>query len=323
MTAPVAINARAAARREVGGVERVAGALARELPRLRPGRYRVVRPPAALAHRAGHAWEQALLPFAARGAELILSPANLAPALSRRNVVMIHDLAPLARAVLVPRLLRRLAPGTGAACGPAGAARAHRVGVLEGRAGGPARPGPRRDHRGAARRGDALRARRRSNAGPGRPRPRASLRPDGGHPERPEERERPRPGGRAPGRGRGRPCRGRRRARVPGGAGRAGRHPRARLRPRRGPAGPLRRRARVRAPLALRGLRPAVRRGDGVRHARGGGRRRGPARGLRRGGAAGGPRRPRGAGRRRADRGLRRRSSGRGYGRRAWRGPPS
>jgi glycosyltransferase involved in cell wall biosynthesis len=49
-------------------------------------------PPRALAHGAGHAWEQALLPLAARRAPLVLSPANLAPlALGRRNVVVIHD----------------------------------------------------------------------------------------------------------------------------------------------------------------------------------------------------------------------------------------
>jgi glycosyltransferase involved in cell wall biosynthesis len=115
----VAINARAAARREIGGVERVARELARRLPELRPDRYRVLRPPHALAHRAGHAWEQAALPLLARGAELILSPANLAPLASRRNVVVIHDAAALRhpewysalyvgwqRAVL-PRIARR------------------------------------------------------------------------------------------------------------------------------------------------------------------------------------------------------------------------
>ena len=61
------------------------------LPRVAPGRYRVVKPPAALAHRAGHAWEQARLPFVS--ADLIYCPANLAPIASRRNVVVIHDLA--------------------------------------------------------------------------------------------------------------------------------------------------------------------------------------------------------------------------------------
>jgi glycosyltransferase involved in cell wall biosynthesis len=89
------VNARAAARAETGGVERLARELADRLPSLRPDRYRVLRPPAALAHRAGHAWEQVVLPAAARGARLILSPANLAPLASRRNVVYVHDAAPL------------------------------------------------------------------------------------------------------------------------------------------------------------------------------------------------------------------------------------
>ena len=119
MTAPVAINARAAARREIGGVERVARELAARLPARDPGRYRVVTPPAALAHRAGHAWEQAALPLTAARAELILSPANLAPLASRRNVVVIHDAAALRhpewytpgyarwQRALLPRLARR------------------------------------------------------------------------------------------------------------------------------------------------------------------------------------------------------------------------
>ena len=119
MSAPVVINARAAARREIGGVERVARELAGRLPALRPERYRVVRPPHTLAYRAGHAWEQAALPLLARGAELILSPANLAPVAGTRNVVVIHDAAALRhpewysgayvrwqRAVL-PRIARR------------------------------------------------------------------------------------------------------------------------------------------------------------------------------------------------------------------------
>ena len=90
----VAINARATARREIGGVERLAHEMARRLPALTPGRYRVCRPPAAFAHRAGHLWEQLVLP-AAPGARLIYCPANLAPLASRRNVVVIHDVAPL------------------------------------------------------------------------------------------------------------------------------------------------------------------------------------------------------------------------------------
>jgi glycosyltransferase involved in cell wall biosynthesis len=106
-------------RREIGGVERWARELSSLLPELRPGRYAAIRPPAALAHRAGQAWEQLGLPLAARGAELLLSPANLAPLAGRRNVVVIHDSAPFrdpswyGRAygmwhrALVPRLARR------------------------------------------------------------------------------------------------------------------------------------------------------------------------------------------------------------------------
>jgi glycosyltransferase involved in cell wall biosynthesis len=92
---PVLIGARAAIRTEVGGVERFARELSRRLPELRPERYAVARPPAVLAHRAGHLWEQAVLPAAARRAKLLYCPANLAPLASRRNIVVIHDAAPL------------------------------------------------------------------------------------------------------------------------------------------------------------------------------------------------------------------------------------
>jgi GT2 family glycosyltransferase/glycosyltransferase involved in cell wall biosynthesis len=93
--APVVIDARAAARREIGGVERVATEMATRLPQLRPDRYAVMRPPSAFAHRAGHVWEQGLLPAVARNAQVLYCPANLAPAASRRSVVVIHDLAAL------------------------------------------------------------------------------------------------------------------------------------------------------------------------------------------------------------------------------------
>jgi len=93
--APVAINGRAATRGEIGGVERVARELVRRLPALAPERYRVVAPTPRLAHRAGHAWEQAVLPIEARKAQLVLSPANSSPLVGRRNAVFIHDLAPL------------------------------------------------------------------------------------------------------------------------------------------------------------------------------------------------------------------------------------
>jgi glycosyltransferase involved in cell wall biosynthesis len=89
----IAIDARAAVRPELGGVERWARELCARLPALRPGGYVVLRPPAALAHRAGHAWEQAVLPVRARrlGARMLLCPANLAPLASGRTAVVIHD----------------------------------------------------------------------------------------------------------------------------------------------------------------------------------------------------------------------------------------
>jgi GT2 family glycosyltransferase/glycosyltransferase involved in cell wall biosynthesis len=91
--APVVIDARAAARREIGGVERVTLEMAARLPKLRPDRYAVMRPRQALAHRTGHLWEQAVLPLAARRARVLYCPANLAPAACGRNVVVINDLA--------------------------------------------------------------------------------------------------------------------------------------------------------------------------------------------------------------------------------------
>jgi len=93
----ILIDARAAARPELGGVERWARETAARLPALYPGRYAAASPPRVLAHRAGHAWEQAVLPALAarRGARLILCPANLAPVASRRTAVVLHDAAPL------------------------------------------------------------------------------------------------------------------------------------------------------------------------------------------------------------------------------------
>ena len=92
---PVLIDARAAARPELGGVERRARELAKRLPALRPERYAVAQPPAALSHRLGHAWEQGWLPVAARRAQWLLCPANLAPLAARNTAVVIHDAAPL------------------------------------------------------------------------------------------------------------------------------------------------------------------------------------------------------------------------------------
>ncbi len=91
----ILVNARAAARPELGGVERWARELAARLPALAHGAYAVARPAAALSHRAGHAWEQAVLPLRARRASLLLNPANLAPVAFPRNAVVVHDAAPL------------------------------------------------------------------------------------------------------------------------------------------------------------------------------------------------------------------------------------
>ncbi len=94
---PILVNARAAARPELGGVERWAREMAGRLPARRPGAYRVVRPPAVLSHRAGQVWEQIWLPAVAARvrAGLLFSPANLAPLAFPRNVVVIHDAAAL------------------------------------------------------------------------------------------------------------------------------------------------------------------------------------------------------------------------------------
>ena len=93
--------------------------MAARLPALAPDRYVVMRPRPRLAHRAGHAWEQAALPLLARRAALIYCPANLAPLASRRNAVVIHDLAALAhpewygrayvawQRLVLPRVARR------------------------------------------------------------------------------------------------------------------------------------------------------------------------------------------------------------------------
>jgi glycosyltransferase involved in cell wall biosynthesis len=91
----VAIDARAAVRREIGGVERVARELVARLPAVHPGRYEVFAPRPALAHEAGHAWEQLALPVLARRSSLLLCPAMLAPLAGRRNVVAIYDVGTL------------------------------------------------------------------------------------------------------------------------------------------------------------------------------------------------------------------------------------
>jgi glycosyltransferase involved in cell wall biosynthesis len=85
MASNIAINGRAAVRREIGGVERYTREMVTRLPSL--GDYRVLKPPTA--RKLGQVWEQAL-PLMHRGP--IYSPANTAP-ISSRTIVVIHDLA--------------------------------------------------------------------------------------------------------------------------------------------------------------------------------------------------------------------------------------
>lgn len=94
---PTVINARAAARPRITGVERWAREMAARLPELDHERYLVVRPPPALSRRPGQLWEQVILPAVAarHRATVIYSPANLAPLAFPRNVVHIHDAAAL------------------------------------------------------------------------------------------------------------------------------------------------------------------------------------------------------------------------------------
>jgi glycosyltransferase involved in cell wall biosynthesis len=92
VSTPVVIDGRAAVRREVGGVERVAREMAALLPRLDPNRYRVAAPPRPLAHRAGHLWEQLILP--SLPSRIVYCPAMLGPLRhSKRNVMCIYDAA--------------------------------------------------------------------------------------------------------------------------------------------------------------------------------------------------------------------------------------
>jgi glycosyltransferase involved in cell wall biosynthesis len=91
------INARAAARLEIGGVERWTREVTGRLTALRPEGYVVAQPPRALAHRTGHLWEQLALPALAamRRAAVVVSPANLAPLAWPRNILVVHDVSTL------------------------------------------------------------------------------------------------------------------------------------------------------------------------------------------------------------------------------------
>lgn len=95
---PILLNARAAARATITGVERWTVQLLPRLRALAPERYAVVAPPPRARGRgSGQAWEQLALPLLARRmrAQIIFSPANLAPVMWPRNVLMLHDAAVL------------------------------------------------------------------------------------------------------------------------------------------------------------------------------------------------------------------------------------
>ncbi len=88
------------ARATITGVERWAAEVIPRLLALSPNRYRVALPPRGFANRAGQVWEQLVLPARAARirASVIWSPANLAPLLWPRNVVVLHDAAVLRNA---------------------------------------------------------------------------------------------------------------------------------------------------------------------------------------------------------------------------------
>jgi len=71
------------------GVGRYTTELLKRMPAMR-----TVRPPALLKTFAGHAWEQVVLPFHARG-NLLWSPAGTGPIGVRNQVITVHDIAPL------------------------------------------------------------------------------------------------------------------------------------------------------------------------------------------------------------------------------------
>jgi glycosyltransferase involved in cell wall biosynthesis len=95
---PILLNRRAATRPTITGVERWTAEVIPRLQALDPERYAIAEPPARARRRAaGQAWEQTALPARAARmrAALVFSPANLAPLLWPRNVLVMHDAAVL------------------------------------------------------------------------------------------------------------------------------------------------------------------------------------------------------------------------------------
>jgi glycosyltransferase involved in cell wall biosynthesis len=98
VSGPILLNARAAARPTITGVERWTAEVTPRLRALDPARYVIVGPRPRVRRRlAAQTWEQLVLPALARRARaaLIFSPANLAPLAWPRNVLVMHDAAVL------------------------------------------------------------------------------------------------------------------------------------------------------------------------------------------------------------------------------------
>lgn len=115
----VLINARVTRRATITGVERWAAELIPRLLAFEADRYALARPPAQASSGAlGQMWEQALLPAQAAlsRASVIFSPANLAPLVWPRNVVMVHDAAPFRRPDAYERAYRLWHQRLGVAC---------------------------------------------------------------------------------------------------------------------------------------------------------------------------------------------------------------
>jgi glycosyltransferase involved in cell wall biosynthesis len=98
ISGPILLNARAATRPTITGVERWTAEVIPRLRALDPERYVVVGPrPRGRGRLAAQTWEQVALPALARraGAAVVFSPANLAPLAWQRNVIVMHDAAVL------------------------------------------------------------------------------------------------------------------------------------------------------------------------------------------------------------------------------------
>ena len=167
---PILLNARAATRPTITGVERWTAEVIARLHHRDPGRYRVVVPPRWARRRlAAQTWEQVALPALARhiGAPLVFSPANLAPLAWPRNVVVMHDAAVLREPEAYSRAYVAWHRRVRADRRPTGSGCHHGFGVLPRRARLAGRPGP-----GAG----ACRSRRRQRPLPSRRRSRARCR---------------------------------------------------------------------------------------------------------------------------------------------------